>query len=172
MLLTHTEGRWEHDPVNPLGRLALALTALVARVVPRRRRSPEEQTRLERAVAAIDRELAANLELVTMFMQTRQAAVLENVAHGAWRQEIAAADPEVGARLDALYAAIPEAESAMERRGPAASFRREDRAIVERWDGEARTLQRALRRLPSARPASWADRLLVRSQRRFRPLAE
>ena len=39
---------------------------------------PEERRRLERAVADIDRELAANLELTSMFDQTHQAVVLEN----------------------------------------------------------------------------------------------
>ena len=44
-------------------------------------RSAEAQLALERAVAAIDRELAANLELTGMFDQTKQAFVLEN---GQW----------------------------------------------------------------------------------------
>jgi hypothetical protein len=35
-------------------------------------RSAEAQARLDRAVAAIDRELAANLELTSMFDQTKQ----------------------------------------------------------------------------------------------------
>jgi len=153
--------------VSVMNRIALAPASFLARVVPRRRRTPEEQARLERAVAAIDREMAANLELVTMFMQTKQSAVLENAAQHAWRPEIAAADPGLAARLDALYAAIPEAESAMERRGPAGSIRPEDRASVQRWEGEARTVGRELRRLPSTRPASWADRLLGRLRSRF-----
>ena len=45
-------------------------------------RSAGDQDRLERAVAAIDRELAANLELTSMFDQTKQAFVLEN---GQWQ---------------------------------------------------------------------------------------
>src|SRR5437867_7556528 len=147
--------------------LVLAAARVVAGLLPHRRRSAAEQQQLERAVAAIDREMAGNLELVTMFMQTKQPAVLENAAQQAWRPEIAAADPGLAARLDALYAAIPEAESAMERRGPAGSIRPEDRASVQRWEGEARTVGRELRRLPSTRPASWADRLLGRLRSRF-----
>ena len=34
---------------------------------------------LQRAVAAVDRELAADLEMTTMFDQTRQAVVLESL---------------------------------------------------------------------------------------------
>ena len=40
-------------------------------------RSTEAQAGLERAVAALDRELAADLELTGMFDQTKQAFVLE-----------------------------------------------------------------------------------------------
>jgi hypothetical protein len=108
-------------------------------------RSPESQQLLERAVAAIDRELAANLELTGMFDQTKQAFVLENgqwVIHGAI---VARELPEAGAFAADLYARIPAAESAMERRGPANSLRDEDREIVERWEGDARETQRRLR---------------------------
>ena len=108
-------------------------------------RSPADQDRLERAVAAIDRELAANLELTSMFDQTKQAFVLENgqwQAHGA---AIARELPGVHAFAAELYARIPDAESAMERRGPANSLKDEDREIVERWEGDARETQRRLR---------------------------
>jgi len=103
------------------------------------------QARLERAVAAIDRELAANLELTSMFDQTKQAFVLEN---GQWHLHgatIARDLPAAHAFAADLYLRIPDAESAMERRGPANSIKDEDREIVERWEGDAREAQRRLR---------------------------
>jgi hypothetical protein len=108
-------------------------------------RSTEAQAALDRAVAAIDRELAANLELTSMFDQTKQAFVLEN---GQWHIHAATVARELpGAHAFAadLYARMPEAESAMERRGPANSVKDEDREIVERWEGDAREAQRRLR---------------------------
>ena len=114
----------------------------------------------------IDRELAGNLELVTMFMQTKQAAVLDNAGYHSSREAIETADAAIAARLDRLYRAIPDAESAMERRGPAGSIPRADRDTVERWEGEARTVQRELRSLPSRRPRSAGDRLMAWVQAR------
>jgi hypothetical protein len=108
-------------------------------------RSPERQQVLERAVAAIDRELAANLELTGMFDQTKQAFVLENGQWGVHGAAVARELPTVHAFVSDLYARIPAAESAMERRGPANSLRDEDREIVERWEGDAREAQRRLR---------------------------
>ncbi|HEY8806260.1 MAG TPA: hypothetical protein VIN70_01570 [Candidatus Limnocylindria bacterium] len=108
-------------------------------------RSSETQARLDRAVAAIDRELAANLELTSMFDQTKQAFVLEN---GLWSRHgdaIARELPAAHAFAADVYARMPEAESAMERRGPANSLKDEDRAIVESWEGDAREAQRRLR---------------------------
>jgi hypothetical protein len=108
-------------------------------------RSAEAQDRLARAVAAIDRELAANLELTSMFDQTKQAFVLEN---GLWSRHgdaIARELPAAHAFAADVYARMPEAESAMERRGPANSLKDEDRAIVESWEGDAREAQRRLR---------------------------
>lgn len=146
--------------MNPLGAVALALARLVARRVPRRRRSADERARLARASALVDAELAGNLELVTMYLQTKQPAVLEIATHERVRAELATADPALGARLDVLYERIPEAESAMERRGPAGSIRAEDRATVQRWEGYARQLQVALRALPASDPPSTGDRLV------------
>jgi len=108
-------------------------------------RSAEAQARLQRAVAAIDRELAANLELTSMFDQTKQSFVLEN---GQWQLHggtIARELPGAHAFVADLYARMPEAESAMERRGPANSLKDADREIVERWEGDAREAQRRLR---------------------------
>lgn len=108
-------------------------------------RSAEAQAALGRAVAAIDRELAANLELTSMFDQTKQAFVLEN---GQWQIHggtVARELPAAHAFAADLYTRIPAAESAMERRGPANSLKDEDREIVERWEGDAREAQRRLR---------------------------
>jgi hypothetical protein len=143
------------------GRLAIAAARLVAALLPRPQRDPQVQVRLERAAAGIDREFAANLELVTMFMQTKQPATLENAAFLAGRAEIAAADEELAARLDVLYDGMSDAESAMERRGPAGSIRAEDRATVQHWEGSARVLQRAVRTLAASRPRSAGDRLVA-----------
>ena len=108
-------------------------------------RSAEAQLALERAVAAIERELAANLELTGMFDQTKQAFVLENGQWGIHGPTVARELPATHAFAADLYARIPAAESAMERRGPANSLRDEDREIVERWEGDARETQRRLR---------------------------
>jgi len=125
-------------------------------------RSAETQLALERAVAAIDRELAANLELTGMFDQTKQAFVLENgqwTIHGALvTREL----PATAAFAADLYARIPAAESAMERRGPANSLRDEDREIVERWEGDAREAQRRLRADLVAPPPGLLTRLIAR----------
>jgi len=108
-------------------------------------RSPESQQLLERAVAAIDRELAANLELTSMFDQTKQPFVLEMGQWSVHAAVVARELPEAHAFAADLYGRIPAAESAMERRGPANSLRDEDREIVERWEGDAREAQRRLR---------------------------
>lgn len=118
------------------------------------RRDPARRARLEAAVAAIDRELAANLELCSMFDQTHQAVVFENgefARHGATlRAEIAAAH----ASLADVYERMPATESAMERRGPANSIRPEDRTLIEGWEGDVRAAQRAMREAAGAEPAS------------------
>ena len=106
---------------------------------------PEQRLRLERAAADIDRELAANLELTSMFDQTHQAVVLENGEFTRHRATI-----EVGLKaaygvLADLYARVPDTESAMERRGPANTLRDDDRMLIETWEGDARAAQRGLR---------------------------
>jgi len=108
------------------------------------RSDPEARARLEAAVAAIDRELAANLELASMFDQTHQAVVLEN---GEFARHRLTLERELGETFELvadLYARIPDAESAMERRGPANSLKEEDRGLVESWEGDARALQWSL----------------------------
>lgn len=124
-------------------------------------RSAEAQAALDRAVAAIDRELAADLELTSMFDQTKQAFVLEN---GQWERHggvIGRELPAAHAFLADLYARIPAAESAMERRGPAGSIRDEDRLLVEAWEGDAREGQRVLRAEAARRPPSLLERLIA-----------
>ena len=106
---------------------------------------PEQRLRLERAAADIDRELAANLELTSMFDQTHQAVVLENGEFTRHRATI-----EVGLKaaygvLADLYARVPDTEKAMERRGPANTLRDDDRLLIETWEGDARAAQRGLR---------------------------
>ena len=125
-------------------------------------RSAEAQAQLDRAVAAVERELAANLELTSMFDQTKQAFVLEN---GQWHihgATIARELPAAHAFAADLYARMPDAESAMERRGPVNSVRDEDREIVERWEGDAREAQRRLRAELRRPVPSFLRRLLAR----------
>ena len=127
-----------------------------------KRPDPEERRRLERAVADIDRELAANLELTSMFDQTHQAVVLENGEFVRHRGAIETGLRAAYAPLADLYGRIPDAEAAMERRGPANSLRDDDRAIIETWEGDARSAQRGLREaLMAPRPTPLA-RLLIR----------
>ena len=94
-------------------------------------RSTERQRDLAQAVAAVDRELAANLELTSVFDQTKQAFVLENGQWQVHRSTIADELPAAHAFVDELYRRIPDAESAMERRGPANSLKDADREIVD-----------------------------------------
>jgi hypothetical protein len=133
-----------------------------------RKPDPEERRRLERAVADVDRELAANLELTSMFDQTKQAVVLEN---GEFLRHRATIENGLAASygpLTDLYSRIPDTESAMERRGPANSLRDDDRAFIETWEGDARTAQRGLRQaLAAPRPSPLS--MLLRRLRRMLP---
>jgi len=106
---------------------------------------PEERRQLERAAADIDRELAANLELTSMFDQTHQAVVLENGEFTRHRATIEAGLKAAYGPLADLYARVPDTESAMERRGPANTLRDDDRLLIETWEGDARAVQRGLR---------------------------
>ncbi len=136
---------------------------LLDRLLGRRDRAAQE--RLARASAAVDRELAANLELAAMFDQTRQAAVFENSEWARHRETIARHAPLAYRALSDVYERIPETESAMERRGPALSLRPEDRAVVETWEGDARVAQRALREGASVPPPALLSMLLRRFRR-------
>lgn len=132
-------------------------------------RSAEAQAELARAVAAIDRELAADLELTSMFDQTKQAFVLELAQWSIHSPTIQREEPALYLFLADVYARIPDAESAMERRGPANTLKDADRDIVQRWEGDAREAQRLLRGdlpLPRAavpgRGAGFFGRLIAR----------
>jgi len=162
--VAYTSHRYDAEVELFVALIALALGGVLAyRGLSRvERRAPGAQVTLERAVAAVDRELAANLELTTMFDQTRQAFVLENgqfAVHGVvLEREV----PDAHGVVADLYARLPEAEAAMERRGPANTLRDDDRLIIERWEGDARAAQRTLRDAAGAPPPSEWDRLVAR----------
>jgi len=125
---------WEHRAVDFLRRFLGAP-------------APMDHTQLEAAAAAVDRELAANIELASLWDQTHQAVVFENgefARHTAVLRRLAsgAFDFEL---LTEVYERIPSVESAMERRGPVNSIKPEDKSIVETWEGDVREAQRWLR---------------------------
>ena len=118
---------------------------------------PEIRRQLERAVAEVDRELAANLELMSLFDQTHQAIVLENGEFARHHTTIEVGLDDAYRTLADLYSRIPDTESAMERRGPANSIREADRLLIETWEGDARAAQRRLRAaLAAPRPSPFA----------------
>lgn len=126
----------------------------------------EDRARLEVVAAAIDRELAANIELASLWDQTHQAVVFENAEftrHAAVLRRLASGgfDFEL---LAEVYARMPSVESAMERRGPVNSIKPEDKTIVETWEGDVREAQRWLRAAVKATPPS-AWMLLMRRLR-------
>lgn len=127
-----------------------------------RKRSVEAQAELDRAVAAVDRELAADLEMMSMFDQTKQAFVLENAQFLRFRAVLEREMPDAYASVSSLYERIPATESAMERRGPAGSIRDDDRATIHEWEGDAREAQRTLRSARTAQPPSMWDELRLR----------
>lgn len=128
----------------------------------RGRRDPARHARLRAAAAAVDRELAANLELAAMFDQTHQPVVFENGELERHRVVLASEVPEVFPALAGVYDRIVATEEAMERRGPANSLRPEDRALIETWEGDLREAQRALRAAAAAEPPSLWARLVAR----------
>lgn len=154
-----------------LGIAAAAVAGVVAAAVAWLARplpvDPRARAALTEAVGAVDRELAANLELMSMFDQTKQAVVLENgefARHRATLEREAAIPAE---SVAGLYSRMTEAELAMERRGPANSLRDEDRRLIEGWEGDAREAQRALRTTLRAGPLTgW---MAVRARLRGRP---
>jgi hypothetical protein len=133
---------------------ALAAVGWLARPV---KPDPDERRRVGEAVNAVDRELAANLELTTMFDQTKQAVTLENGEFARHRATFERYARPAAEAVAALYERMSDAESAMERRGPANSLRPEDRQLIEAWEGDAREVQRSLRAVLNAPPrAGWA----------------
>ena len=133
----------------------------------RRPRTPEGQRDLERAVARVDRELAADLELMSMFDQTKQAFVLENGEFLAARAAIEREAPDVLAMVVGVYDRIPATEAAMERRGPAGSIADADLALIHAWEGDAREAQRALRASLVVAPAPRWRAVVARLRARF-----
>jgi hypothetical protein len=141
--------------------LAAAIVAAVAAAVGWLARpllpDPDERRRVTFAVNDVDRELAANLELTTMFDQTKQAVTLENGEFARHRATLERNARPAAAAVASLYERMSETESAMERRGPANSLRPEDRQLIESWEGDAREAQRSLRTALNPRPiAGWA----------------
>jgi len=156
-------GRYDGGVAPLIALVALALAGAAGYGLARApRRSPESQAALDRAVAAVDRELAANLELTAMFDQTKQAFVLENGQHGLHAATLEREIPAAASFAADLYRRLPDAEAAMERRGPAGTLRDADREIVESWEGDAREAQRRLRAAAVARPVPAWRTLLAR----------
>lgn len=123
--------------------------------------TPEQRARLASAAAAVDRELAANIELAALWDQTHQAATFENGEFARHAPVIRVAAPSASTLLVDVYARIPSTESAMERRGPVNSIAAADKAVVEGWEGDVREAQRALRSAVNApAPSVWS--LLLR----------
>ena len=116
------------------------------------RRDPARRHDLARAVAAVDRELAGNLELTAMFDTTSQAVVFENGEFVRHRDILAGEVPGAFAWLADVYERMSQTEGAMERRGPAGSIRPEDRSVIEAWEGDVREAQRTLRLEAQAGP--------------------
>src|SRR5207247_10405742 len=97
---------------------------------------PDERRRIGDAVSAVDRELAANLELTTMFDQTKQAVTLENGEFARHRAVLERNARPAAAAVAALYERMSEAESAMVRRGQATDVRRAEREVTGGVDSE------------------------------------
>ena len=135
-----------------LGAVAVAVAAVAGWLARPLRLDPTRRAALVSAVGAVDRELAANLELLAMFDQTKQAVVLENGEYTRNRLVIERDGGAAAAALAELYARMPDAEAAMERRGPANTIKDEDRRVIDAWEGDARVVQRALRASLDARP--------------------
>jgi hypothetical protein len=154
MPMMDTAGRWDDGlvPYVVAAIVAAAAAAVAGWFARPLSPDPGERARFADAVGAIDRELAANLELTSVFDQTKQAVTLENgefVRHRHTLERNAGATAGV---LAMVYGQMADAESAMERRGPANSLRPEDRRLIEGWEGDARAAQRSLRDSLAARP--------------------
>jgi hypothetical protein len=164
----HTVSTWD-DGVVPyvVAALAAAAAALVGWLARPLSPDPAERRKFADAVNAVDRELAANLELTTMFDQTKQAVTLENGEFARHRETLMRNASGAAVAVAALYERMSDAESAMERRGPANSLRPDDRRLIEGWEGDAREAQRSLRDSASARPLMGWQALSARLHGRF-----
>ena len=131
------------------------------------RRTAEGQAELERAVALVDRELAADLELMSIFDQTKQAFVLENGRFLTAGSVLEGHAPAAYAFVAELYARIPGIEASMERRGPAGSIPLPDEVAIHEWEGDAREAQRLLRASLAQAPVSRWSVLYERLRARF-----
>ncbi|TMF81599.1 MAG: hypothetical protein E6I18_02405 [Chloroflexi bacterium] len=153
----HAAATWDDGGVPYLVAAIVAVLAAVTGWLARPLSpGPAERRELIEAVNAVDRELAANLELTSVFDQTKQAVTLENGEFARYRETLERDAGPAAAAIAALYEGMSEAESAMERRGPANSLRPEDRSLIEGWEGDARAAQRSLRDVLRARPrAGW-----------------
>lgn len=119
--------------------------------------SDEDRANLADAASAVDRELAANIELASMWDQTHQAVVFENSEFSRHAAVIRAAAPGAFEPLAQAYGRIGDTENAMERRGPANTIRPEDLALIEAWEGDVREAQRRLRASVNApEPSLWS----------------
>src|SRR5213593_3587472 len=149
----HTAPTWDDDGMPYVVAVIVAAAAAAVGWLARPLSpDPDERRRVGVAVNAVDRELAANLELTTMFDQTKQAVTLENGEFARHRAILERNARPAAEAIAALYERMSETESAMERRGPANSLRPEDRRLIEAWEGDAREAQRSLRDSASARP--------------------
>ncbi len=147
--------------------IVAAVAAAIAWLVRPLSPDPGERRQFTDAVNAVDRELAANLELTTMFDQTKQAVTLENGEFARHSATLARNAAPVAAAVAALYDRMSAAESAMERRGPANSLRPADRQLIEGWEGDAREVQRSLRDSLAAGPLVGWRALSARLYERF-----
>jgi hypothetical protein len=166
-----TAATWDDGEVPYLvAAIVAAAAAVVGWLARPLSPDPGERARFVDAVNAVDRELAANLELTSVFDQTKQAVTLENGEFARHSATLARNAAPAAAAVAALYDRMSDAEAAMERRGPANSLRVEDRQLIEAWEGDAREAQRSLRGSLAAPPlVGWRAvnaRLSRRSTRR------
>jgi hypothetical protein len=145
--------------------LVIAVGAVAAWLARPLEPDPRRRVALVEAARAVDRELAANLELMSMFDQTKQAVVLENAAFARHRVTLEADAAAVFPAVVDLYDRIPDTESAMERRGPANTIKDEDRRTIEAWEGDARATREDLRAALSATPRSGWQAAMARLRR-------
>ena len=150
-----------------VGAILVAIAGAVAWLARPLSPDPDERRKFTDAVNAVDRELAANLELTTMFDQTKQAVTLENSEFARHSATLARNAAPVAAAVAALYDRMSETEVAMERRGPANSLRPEDRRLIEGWEGDAREVQRSLRKSLGGGPLVGWPALSARLYGRF-----